>query len=61
LLIEVLSEDENRDRIEKFLMYQRIPSLEEYAVVSQRAEFPEVSVFANPRAGIRGTCTHRGK
>ena len=45
LLIEVLSEDENRDRIEKFLMYQRIPSLEEYAVVSQRAEFPEVSVF----------------
>ena len=45
LLIEVLSEDENRDRIEKFLMYQRIPSLEEYAVVSQRVEFPEVSVF----------------
>jgi Uma2 family endonuclease len=45
LLIEVLSEDENRDWIEKFLMHQRIPSLEEYAVVSQRAEFPEVSVF----------------
>lgn len=45
LLIEVLSEDENRDRIEKFLMYQRIPSLEEYVVVSQRPEFPEVSIF----------------
>ncbi len=45
LLIEVLSENENRDRVEKFLMYQRIPSLEEYAVVSQNPKAPEVTVF----------------
>lgn len=45
LLIEVLSENENRDRVEKFLMYQRIPSLEEYAVVSQNPKVPEVTVF----------------
>lgn len=45
LLIEVLSENENRDRVEKFLMYQRIPSLEEYAVVSQNPKSPEVTVF----------------
>jgi Uma2 family endonuclease len=45
LIIEVLSENEVRDRVEKFLMYQRIPTLEEYAVVSQWAEKPEVTLF----------------
>jgi Uma2 family endonuclease len=45
LIIEVLSENEVRDRVEKFLMYQRLPSLEEYVVVSQSAECPEVTVF----------------
>lgn len=45
LIIEVLSENEVRDRVEKFLMYQRIPSLEEYAVISQWPDRPEVTIF----------------
>lgn len=45
LIIEVLSENEVRDRVEKFLMCQRIPPLEEYAVVSQWHDRPEVTVF----------------
>jgi Uma2 family endonuclease len=38
LLIEVLSEDENKDLIEKFFAYQRLPSLEEYVVASRPRE-----------------------
>ena len=45
LIIEVLSEDEKRDRIEKFLIYQSIDSLEEYAVISQNPKRPEISIF----------------
>jgi len=45
LIIEVLSEDEKRDRFEKFLIYQHIEALEEYAVVSQNPKRPEVSIF----------------
>ena len=45
LIIEVLSEDEKRDRIEKFLIYQAIESLEEYAIVSQNPKRPEISIF----------------
>jgi Uma2 family endonuclease len=45
LIIEVLSENEVRDRVEKFLIYQRIPSLEEYDVVSQSADCPDVTAF----------------
>jgi Uma2 family endonuclease len=33
LLVEVLSEDENKDLVEKFFAYQRIASLEEYLVI----------------------------
>lgn len=45
LIIEILSEDERRDRIENFLIYQHIPTLEEYAIVSQNRRRPEVTVF----------------
>jgi Uma2 family endonuclease len=45
LIIEVLSDNEVRDRVEKFLMCQRIQTLEEYAVISQWTEKPEVTVF----------------
>lgn len=36
LIIEVLSDNASRDRIEKFLVYQRIPSLEEYVKPASR-------------------------
>ncbi|MCI0540781.1 MAG: Uma2 family endonuclease [Verrucomicrobiales bacterium] len=45
LLIEVLSEDENKDLVEKYLAYQRISSVEEYVVVTPSAARPEVRVF----------------
>ena len=45
LIIEVLSRDEKKDLIEKYFVYQSIESLEEYAVVSQTPERPEVHVF----------------
>jgi Uma2 family endonuclease len=45
LIIEVLSVDEFRDRVEKRLIYQRLPSLEEYAVVSQDPAKPEITIF----------------
>ena len=45
LIIEVLSADEKRDCIEKFLIYQTIESLEEYAIVSQNPKRPEISMF----------------
>jgi Uma2 family endonuclease len=45
LIVEVLSEDEDKDLVEKLLAYQRIASLEEYVVASQRAEAPMVKIF----------------
>ena len=45
LIIEVLSADEKRDRVEKFLIYQAIESLEEYAIVSQNPKRPEISIY----------------
>ena len=45
LIIEVLSADEKRDRIEKLLIYQAIESLEEYVIISQNPKRPEVSIF----------------
>lgn len=45
LLIEVLSDDENKDLVEKYLAYQRIPSLEEYVVVWPNPDRREVRVF----------------
>ncbi len=49
LLIEVLSEDENKDLVEKYFAYQRIPSLEEYVVVGSDKNRPEIRIFR--RAG----------
>lgn len=45
LLIEVLSEDENKDLVEKYFAYQRIASLEEYVVVSSDKAKPEIRIF----------------
>ena len=44
LLVEVLSEDDGRDLIHKFLVYQRIASLEEYIVLSQNPAAPKAYV-----------------
>ena len=45
LLGEVLSEDENKDLVEKYFAYQRIAALEEYIVLSQNPQQPEVQIF----------------
>ena len=45
LLGEVLSEDENKDLVEKYFAYQRIAALEEYIVLSQNPAQPEVQIF----------------
>lgn len=45
LLIEVLSADENKDLVERYLAYQRIASLEEYVVASQDPAHPAVHIF----------------
>ncbi len=45
LLTEVLSDYERRDLVEKYLAYQRIPSLEEYVVLGQDLNAPEVRIF----------------
>ncbi len=44
LVIEILSDNIMRDRVEKFLVYQRIPSLQEYVVISQHPERAEVTI-----------------
>ena len=43
--LEVMSGDENKDRVEKFLASRRLASLEEYVIVSCDPENPEVGVF----------------
>jgi len=58
LIIEILSDNVMRDRVEKFLVYQRIPSLEEYAVVSQYPERAEVTIFRREQGWEPGE-THR--
>ena len=45
LLGEVLSEDENKDLVEKYFAYQRIAALDEYIVLSQNPAQPEVQIF----------------
>jgi Uma2 family endonuclease len=54
VIVEVLSEDERRDRIEKFLIYQHLPSLEEYVVISQNPKRPEVSIFRRDESWAPG-------
>jgi Uma2 family endonuclease len=58
LIIEVLSDNALRDRVEEFLVYQRIPSLEEYVVVSQHPERAEVTIFRSEDGWEPGE-THR--
>lgn len=58
LLIQVLSENENKDLIEKFFAYQRLPSLEEYVVVTPNLAQPEVRVFRRAEGWEPGE-THR--
>jgi Uma2 family endonuclease len=45
VIIEVLSRDKGRDLIEKLQVYREIESLDEYFVVSQNPERPEVYMF----------------
>ena len=60
LIIEVLSVDEFRDRVEKRLIYQRLPSLEEYAVVSQDPAKPEITIFRRADAWEPGAVHRSG-
>lgn len=45
VIVEVLSHDKGRDLIEKLAVYREIDTLEEYFVVSQHAQRPEVTAF----------------
>lgn len=45
LIVEVLSHDKGRDLIEKLAVYREIATLEEYLVVSQHSQRPEVTAF----------------
>lgn len=59
LIVEVLSEDESKDLVEKLLAYQRITSLEEYLVASAKAEAPMVRIFRRAEGWEPGE-THLG-
>ncbi len=61
LLIEVLSEDENKDLVEKYFAYQRISSVEEYVVVSQDKTKPEVRIFRRVEGWEPGETHHSGE
>lgn len=61
LLIEVLSEDENKDLIEKFFAYQRLPSLEEYVVVRPDPAKPEVRIFRRAEGWEPGETRQEGE
>ena len=50
VLIEILSEDEKRDLVEKFLIYRSIESLQEYIVLSQDPSEPKA--YIHRRANI---------
>jgi Uma2 family endonuclease len=60
LIVEVLSEDEKRDRVENFLIYQAIESLEEYVIASQNPKRPEISVFRKAEGWTPGYVHHEG-
>ena len=61
LLIEVLSENENKDLIEKFFAYQRLASLEEYVVVTPDPARPEVRIFRRAEGWEPGKIHHEGE
>lgn len=45
LIVEVLSNDKGRDLIEKLAVYREIDTLDEYFVISQHSQRPEVTLF----------------
>ncbi|MGI8604371.1 MAG: Uma2 family endonuclease [Verrucomicrobiales bacterium] len=61
LIVEVLSADENKDRVEKYFAYQRIPALEEYVIVSQNPEQPEVSIYRRAEGWEPGETHTKGE
>ncbi len=61
LIIEVLSEDENKDLVEKYFAYQRIASLEEYVVVGQNPLEPEIRIFRRAEGWEPGETHHEGE
>jgi Uma2 family endonuclease len=61
LIIEILSEDENKDLVEKYFSYQRIASLEEYVVVSQNPQQPEIRIFRRAEGWEPGETHHNGE
>ena len=61
LLIEVLSEDVNKDLIEKFFAYQRLASLEEYVVVNPDPAQAEVRIFRRAEGWEPGETWREGE
>jgi Uma2 family endonuclease len=61
LLIEVLSEDASKDLVEKYLAYQRLPSLEEYVVVNPNPAKREVRIFRRSEDWEPGERLHDGE
>jgi Uma2 family endonuclease len=59
--LEVMSADENKDRVEKFLASRRIDSLEEYVIVSSDPEKPEVAAFRRAEGWEPGETVHSGE
>ncbi len=60
LVIEVLSSDRGRDLVEKLAIYKDIDSLEEYVVIGQNPERPEVYLFRR-RADFEPEILHEGE
>lgn len=61
LIIEVLSEGENKDLVENYFAYQRIASLEEYVVAGQNPLQPEIQIFRRAEGWEPGETHHEGE
>jgi len=59
--LEVMSADENKDRVEKFLTSRRIDSMEEYVIVSCDPEKPEVAAFRRAEGWEPGETVQAGE
>lgn len=59
--LEVMSADENKDRVEKFLASRRIASLEEYVIVSCDPDKPEVGGFRRSEGWEPGQTVRGGE
>lgn len=60
IVIEVLSRDKGKDLVEKLAIYKEIETLEEYVVVGQSAEQPEVYLFRR-RTAFEPELLHEGE